>query len=245
MKMKPNSLPLASIGSRLSLPSMAALAVLCMLFNGPAYAVEASPNGLDHPFQISQHSGGGHGPGKLGPGRGKPGCNGGMHQSLEKLNLSDEQKQKLEVIKKEGAAEAHSLKDLLRQKRKAMMEYLASPSATEAKALAMQEDIARTQSQIVQLRIKAWFKMRNVFTPEQLQTIEKERKTRLDRLPRGGQSRLPFGPRPGDGFAPPAGAPQGSLSSSQLPSSEAYLSRMGAFLPGPYSLLNDSATPIR
>jgi hypothetical protein len=98
-----------------------------------------------------------------------------------------------------------------------MMDYMADPGATEAKALEMQRDIQLDQAKMSELRVQSWFKMRSVLTPEQLKQVQtqfKEHQTKMEAFQErrknwqqqrknqgtaqeapGGQSQ-PFGERP-------------------------------------------------
>lgn len=92
---------------------------------------------------------------------------------IKELSLSPEQAQKIKAIKEQGREQGRALNQQLRAKRQAMMQYLQSPNANEAQARTLNSDIHTLQKQISELRLKSWFAMRKVMTPEQLQKMNR------------------------------------------------------------------------
>ncbi|MCE3234672.1 MAG: Heavy-metal resistance [Vampirovibrio sp.] len=109
---------------------------------------------------------------------------------IKELGLNPEQAQKMKAIKEQGRGQGRALNQQLHAKRQALMQYLQSPGANEAQARSMNNDINNLQKQISELRLKSWFAMRKVMTPEQLQ--------KLNRLKRPGGNN-----RPGSHAGPP------------------------------------------
>jgi Spy/CpxP family protein refolding chaperone len=108
---------------------------------------------------------------------------GGAMSFLKDLNLSEEQREKLKTMMQEGREKNHALREKSKGRYRAMMDYMADPAATEAKALEMQRDIQADQAKMSELRIQSWFKMRSVLTPEQLQQVQakfKEHQTKME-----------------------------------------------------------------
>lgn len=94
------------------------------------------------------------------------------HQAFSKqLGLSPEQSQKVKAIMQEGHQQSQTMKEQLRAKRKALMQYLQTPNASQSQALSMNADINATQRQMSELRLKTFFAMRAQLTPEQLQKL--------------------------------------------------------------------------
>ena len=164
---------------------------------------------------------------------------GGAMGFLKDLNLSEEQREKLKTMMQDGREKSQALREKSKGRYRAMMDYMADPSATEAKALEMQRDIQADQAKMSELRIQSWFKMRSVLTPEQLQQVQakfKEHQTQMEAFherrknwqqPRnnGGQNSGPnqgkrqFGehpPRP-NGLMPPPPHEEGPPPEGGLP----------------------------
>lgn len=122
------------------------------------------------------------GPGGGGQGRFKPGAALGF---LQDLGLTEEQKTKLKSIQQEGQTQNKALREKNRNLYREMMGYMASPSATEAKALEMQRHIQEEQAKMGEIRLKSWFKIRSVLTPEQIEKINtkfQEHAKRMDSI---------------------------------------------------------------
>jgi Spy/CpxP family protein refolding chaperone len=88
---------------------------------------------------------------------------------MQEMGFTQEQMDQIKAIQQKAHSQAQPLKQTLEQKRKEMMEYVSSPGATEAQALSKQREFAQLQNQLSELRIKTWFKMKDVMSPEQLQ----------------------------------------------------------------------------
>lgn len=97
------------------------------------------------------------------------------------LNLSAEQLTAIAAIQEEGRTEASRLKAELRAKRHAMMAYVSSTSADQAKAMEHLQDVEAIRTQLSALRLQTWFKIRDVLTPEQLQRMQILREKRPKR----------------------------------------------------------------
>jgi Spy/CpxP family protein refolding chaperone len=148
----------------------------------------------------------------------KRGSNGGRHhhahgedRMFEKLSqdlqLTEDQKQKMDSLRKEAKSQAEPLKKSMWKKKRSAMEYASSPDATLAKALEMQKDSQSTLNQLETLRITTWFKMRAILTPDQLKQLAVKQKAFHDKM----QERLKnhkFGDGPPDAMeGPPQGPP--------------------------------------
>jgi Spy/CpxP family protein refolding chaperone len=93
-------------------------------------------------------------------------------QMIKDLGLSPEQGQKVKSTMEQGRAQSQSLREQLRTKRKAMMQYLQSPNATEAGARNLNNEINDLQRRLSEIRLKTWFSMRSQLNPEQLQKLQ-------------------------------------------------------------------------
>lgn len=107
---------------------------------------------------------------------------------IKALGLSPDQAQKIQAIKQQGREQSKVLDQQLHTKRQALMQYLQSPTANESQARAMNAEINTLQKQLSELRLKSWFSMRAIMTPEQLQKM-KQLKPPGGRHPGGPENR--------------------------------------------------------
>jgi Spy/CpxP family protein refolding chaperone len=97
------------------------------------------------------------------------------------LNLSAEQMTAIATIQEEGRTEASRLKAELRAKRHTMMAYVSSASADQGKAMEHLQGVEAIRTQLSALRLRTWFQIRDVLTPEQLQRLQTLREKRPKR----------------------------------------------------------------
>jgi Spy/CpxP family protein refolding chaperone len=102
-----------------------------------------------------------------------PNCSQEAHEKqidalLQKSGLTAQQLQKVRVLRQKRKSEAEGLNKALAEKQKALHQYLNSPEATEAKAQALETDISNLGSQLNHNRISTSFKIRQVFSKDQL-----------------------------------------------------------------------------
>lgn len=116
---------------------------------------------------------------------------------LEQLRLTPEQKEKIRALQMQGHEQSHALHQQLRAKRQSLMQYLQSPDAEEGKAQGLQAEVSDLQSQMSMQRLKSWFQMRSILTPEQKQRLQQLRPQRPDRPPRNTVAPPPPPPPPG------------------------------------------------
>lgn len=93
-------------------------------------------------------------------------------QMIKELGLSPEQGQKVKSTMEQGRAQSQPLREQLKSKRKAMMQYLQTPNATEAGARTLNNEINDLQRRLSEVRLKTWFSMRSQLNPEQLQKLQ-------------------------------------------------------------------------
>lgn len=91
---------------------------------------------------------------------------------LKQLNLNKEQQQKVEKIISEGHRDGHVLKEQLRAKRRALIQYLQTADANQTQALSLNTEINTLQRQLGELRLKTFFSMRAQFSAEQIQKLQ-------------------------------------------------------------------------
>lgn len=92
-------------------------------------------------------------------------------QMMQQLGLSPEQRQKIKAIMQQGRTESQALHQQLKAKRQALMQYLQSSDANETRARSLNAEINDIQRQLSELRLKTWFAMRSLMTPEQIQKL--------------------------------------------------------------------------
>lgn len=154
------------------LKALAFLAVptALLLMSAPVWAEPFQGEG-ERPPQHGAHSMGKGHPQQVGGPRQQGQRPARRSQMMEQLGLSAEQKQKVKALMEQGKGQSKSLNEQLKTKRQAMMQYLQSPNASEAKAKSMNNEINDIQRQLSELRLKTWFDMRSILTPEQLQKL--------------------------------------------------------------------------
>lgn len=104
--------------------------------------------------------------------------NGRREMMQQKLGLTDAQVKALESARSADREKASQLKSQLMNKKKALMQYMGSTNANKAQAMTMQDEILRLEKQLSEMRINSWFDMREILTPEQLETMKTMREKR-------------------------------------------------------------------
>tara|TARA_B100000287_G_C20469630_1_gene716684 strand:- start:38 stop:559 length:522 start_codon:yes stop_codon:yes gene_type:complete len=100
----------------------------------------------------------------------------------EKYGFSEQQLDQFKTIKDASKTEAQGLKDQIKTKRQAMMDYMTSPDATESQALKYHQEMADLMNQMGVLRIKTTFKMKDLMTPEQFTAFSQDRQKRFKKF---------------------------------------------------------------
>lgn len=168
--------------NRFLMKAMAFLAVPVILAAGVP-TVSAEPFFEDGPA-MAQRPGGEQGP------RGWGG--GDRAQAIQQLGITPEQLQRIKAIQEQGRAESQGLMQQMKTKRQALMQYLQSPDANEARARAMSDELNDLQRRASDLRLRTWFQIRSELSPEQIQKFTQMRQQRMQQ---GGGGRM--GPRRG------------------------------------------------
>jgi len=183
--------------------AIAFLATALLLMSAPAFA-QPSQGGGERPQPRGNHVMGEGRPGQgvaNGPGQ-QQGHRSGM---MEQLGLSAEQKQKVKALMLEGKTQSQTLSQQVQTKRQALMQYLKSSNASESKARAMNAEINDLQKQLSDLRLKTWFGMRSILTPEQLQKLSQMKPKHSGGM---NESRRPGGMMPQGQMGPRRGGMQ-------------------------------------
>ncbi len=121
-------------------------------------------------------------------------------QMMERLDVTPEQMQQFKSIREDARAEAEVLQRQIRQKRQALMQYVQSPDASEAQALAMNRELSALTARMGELRIKAAFRMKETMTPEQFERFARHRQQARERMMDQMQNRMQQRREGGGGF---------------------------------------------
>ena len=97
---------------------------------------------------------------------------------MSELGITPEQQAELKASKAKG----ETLHKQVQEKRRALMEYMASPEATENQALSKSRELANLQQQLGDLRIKTWFEIKGKLTPEQEAKMREMRKQMHEKM---------------------------------------------------------------
>lgn len=138
---------------------------------------------------------------------------------MRRLNLTPEQRQRLREIRSQSEPEARELARRVRQARRALDEAIYGGASDEALVEQRARELSEAQSALLRLRALTELKVRQVLTPEQLQTFRelRRRAQRRQNFRRGARESgrgAPFGaparsPRQGYGLETPL-APRSS-----------------------------------
>lgn len=116
------------------------------------------------------------------PGHGRQGHEGrGGHHAdkmFDGLNLTAEQKSQIKAIRERQREAAKADRKALMEKRKALAELMRSPNANQAQAMALHREIQTIQNRRAEARMAAWFEVRKILTPAQLQKLSEKKQGR-------------------------------------------------------------------
>lgn len=145
--------------------------------------MQGGPNGAGHPFK-------GRG-GQFG-GRGRFA---GAKRALDltPLNLTEEQKSKIQQLRVEKAGRARELKRKLMADRQELKDLMFDPAASDDTIRSKMRDIRKSQNEAEEMRVNDFLSIRNILTPEQ--------RKRLPEVKPGGPRAAMIGRR-GDGPGP-------------------------------------------
>jgi Spy/CpxP family protein refolding chaperone len=115
-------------------------------------------------------------------------------QIRQKLQLSDEQRQKIEKIARDQEIQAIELRAAVEKQDALLREMMESDSPDQAQALAQADKLSQARAQLEKSHVETMLAIRRVLTTEQAKKLR-------DLPPQGG----PQGPPPG----PPEGAEEG------------------------------------
>lgn len=87
--------------------------------------------------------------------------------NLQKLGLSEEQKQKIRQLRSKNSDKARELRESLKGARLQMRQLMFDPDATEAQIRAKRKQLRQMQDQMEDMQIEDFLSMRSVLSPEQ------------------------------------------------------------------------------
>lgn len=133
-------------------------------------------------------------------GRGRRGGRGGGAELLQRLGLTPDQRSQLQEIRRRNEQETRELMRSLMQARRTLDEAIYAETLDEAAIEQRVREVAAAQAALVRLRATMEVRVRQVLTPEQLQTFrELRQQARLEQQRR----RFHDGQRPADSSPPP------------------------------------------
>ncbi len=171
---------------------------------------------------------GGMGGGGFGAGMGKGNGRfhaGGHRLDLTPLNLTEQQKSRIQSLHEQARGQAKDIRKRLALKQLKLRDLLFSPDATDAQILAARRDMRELQDKMDELNVKDMLAIRGVLTPEQKAKLpiimpgRRETAGGPGGMP-GGPGGMPGGPGgmpggpggmpgPGGGMLPGGGSPMG------------------------------------
>jgi len=102
-------------------------------------------------------------------------CHSKMKKEMDKMfaeiGVNCEQKKQIDCIMQNSKAQSRPIRKCMREKKKALMQYMMTPQATQEQALCMENEISEMHKQIHAIRINTFFEMKKVLTPCQQQKM--------------------------------------------------------------------------
>lgn len=98
-----------------------------------------------------------------------------FEKMLKKLNITDEQKAKMDALMNSDKAKRSALKKQIQAKRQALDNELLKIDYDTAVIENLKKDIRQLSGDIVQIQIDGKIQIRNIFTHEQFKQIEEDR----------------------------------------------------------------------
>ncbi len=99
---------------------------------------------------------------------------------FKELGLTEQQQSQLKTIKEQGRQNSKTIHQNVKSKRQALMDYMASPEASEAKAKSMNQEIGDLMHQMSEQRISSVFQMKDILTPEQFTQLMEKKKQHME-----------------------------------------------------------------
>ncbi len=157
----------------------AGLMALSLVSAGPAFA---------HQHE-GQHYQGQH------PGGNKGGWEQRKTEMMDQLNLTPQQRQKMQTLMQNKREQHKSTHEALQAKRQQLMQMMQNGSGSREQALALHREISAMQAEMMAQRINNLYDMKSILTPEQFQKFQSmmPRPPKDDFEGRGAQGGQPSG----------------------------------------------------
>ncbi len=108
--------------------------------------------------------------GGMGPGQGLGSGSGGRYAEI--LDLSPEQRQKIDELRRKHRAEAAPLQNRRLAKRSELRALWANPNPDQEKILATQRELAELDLRLREMTTRQRFEMQSLLTPEQRERLQ-------------------------------------------------------------------------
>jgi Spy/CpxP family protein refolding chaperone len=148
------------------------LAGLITISLAPQMASAQPPDNQQPGMGMHQKHSGMGGPHKMKPGTHKH--HGGMIGMLQKLNLTEEQKNQLKAKKEASKTQMEGIRNQLKTERQKLMEQMFDPDVSKAQLLNQQDKVSNLQNQIHRIRIEGIADLKATLTPEQKAILKQE-----------------------------------------------------------------------
>jgi Spy/CpxP family protein refolding chaperone len=106
---------------------------------------------------------------------------------FDQLNLTPDQKQKMQTNKQAQNQEMQAMASSLREKNNNLQEALRNPEVTRASVLGITNEIKGLQEKMLDLRIDEAFSVKEILTPEQYTKYQQLMGARLGHIPRASK----------------------------------------------------------
>lgn len=90
-----------------------------------------------------------------------------LEHFMEEVGVSSEQKTKLQTVVRETKAQIAPIVERLFAQTHQLIDYAASPNATETETLTRAKELENLRSEITPIRVKALFKMKSILGAKQ------------------------------------------------------------------------------
>jgi len=190
---------------------LASTLLLCSLVAvAPRVYAESEDNWLAYgPSQQQDGQMGMQGPGaggmnrRMRPGGGQM-QGGGPGQMMSQLNLSKEQREKMQALMQKNRGAGKEGQQALMQKRQQLRTMMQSGSGSKEQAMALLGEINKLQSAQMSHRIGMMYEMKSILTPEQFQKFQSAMEQKRGQMKGQGVGGMRGGPN-GGGFGGPGG----------------------------------------
>jgi Spy/CpxP family protein refolding chaperone len=94
-----------------------------------------------------------------------------MDAMFTEIGVDCNQKQQIDAIMQNSRAQSKPIRKCMREKKKALMQYIMTPQATKEQALCLESEISQLHSQLHTIHINTMFEIKKILTPCQQQKM--------------------------------------------------------------------------